>query len=1199
MAMLGSQCSVCCSGTACGCKAGTKLPYTMTVTLSGLHNKTKGNYCDLLISSDVGGGASGVATSPGGCDGDTDPICGKTGQDGSGKCGGTTTSAPSNRGPLTGVLLTASGSGYVSLRSQPTVTAGGGSGTGAKFDVTLKQDKCDWSVKSVSVTGGKDYVEGDSLSFTIADGDTQKTPAQATLHTQRAEPTLTASAPGGVGAALTVTYTPTERTPSTWSISGITVASGGTGYHGGDSVTFTLGKSDTEVSAASATITTSRVEPTLSASVSGTGSGASLTVSLTPNSEGTSWSVSAIGITDGGTGYSEWDYVTVNVVDGQTEGWPSFYAYVSSVDENGAITSVAIYYNYGSYFKEGGVIQSVALSDGGSYYKDTGVPDTVDVTNGGKYYRDDPNGEPCAAVTVTPCGGGTGAKISATVDATAGSPDYGKITGLTIDNGGTGYLAWHWINTCNENLNGVPFVLKADTPEPLISLSFESCYGTGAKASVIPFGNRTQPDVCLIGSGIGGTISPTLKSDVEDGNEWLKYWSLDSVSASGGYRYANNESATIDYRGATVSESAQVTLQATGTTVEDPPNVKNDGVLTGATVVSAGKSYVQHAYDGTAGPIKLVKLESGGSGYAIFGREQPTLTIQPSEGSLGAGATFTPTFSKHQDSCGVHYWTVESVSVSGGTCFGAVGRTAPTLTASAEGGSGATFSVQTETAKDGCGGTYWKVSKITPSLGVGYTDGSPVTITAPANVTVKTAAVASLVTDGPGAPTSVVISEPGHYFIKGPDESLSVTPATSNDKEQQKAVFTVKANDAGVPTSVTVANKGSYYRENKSLTPYVASVTVQIGQILPSDGSEAVITPIIETNTNSSKFGQITKLTIDNGGSGYQLLGGPLDCRYSGPCGLALQFRGAGREAEVTLQDAVFRTADKLEDCTKLPSSASVFHSIGEGSVAIAPGGAWDDKVVCPCKDGSCTPKDSAACDQSADPYGGTPCGQQSIPCPPCVGYCDNCNKCARGCGCSGSKCVPCCGPCSEANPCPNGCMCVDGSCEEPCKCSFRNNYGTVFTATATVTVTLPGGDPNLGHCKGGEYSGTFVLWPMYGYLFGTKNVDTGDGRTLCLMCYLFCDGVDYSSQAVFATYPCNTIYWQCYWSCYPDQYGGNGGGFVGAGTTGYTHDTEYVAKQDGTRACIPKSGGGSYGGGVESQYQCASIDYSIEINKQ
>lgn len=659
MTMLGAQCSVCCG--QCGCKPDERLPYTMTVEFSGLKNKTHGNYCDLIITSDVGGGAAGVATSPGGCNGDDDPLCCEYRQRSDGQCAANPHCDKSDRGPLAGVLLTDGGCGYFVFRTAPTLTVEGGTGTKADFEVTLKNEKCVWSVDTVTVTDGEGYTEGDEISFAVADGDTVITPATAVLHTEHETPTLTASAAGGTGANIAITaYAKNDNPPETWSVSEVFVFKGGSAYTDGSPVVFTLGTGDVTVTDAVATISTNRVQPTLAASVNGTGSGAILTVFKVPNFDSSAWTVSEIGVTDGGTGYSEWDPVSISVTDGQAAGVSWFDAYVTSVDQDGAITAISVY-SSDEYYKDGGVIQSVTLSSGGAYFKETGIPESVEVTEPGKYYREDPDAEPCADVNIEACGGGVGAKITPTFGTDKNNPEtYGRIVSLKIDDGGEDYLAWGWKKTCYEQLNGIPFVLKAATPLPLVSLCFDSCFGSGAAATVVPLGARSEPDICLVGSGTGGTITPTLASaGDENGNKWLPTWEISSVAASGGDGYTNDEQATIDYRGATVSESAEVTLQTTS------------GPLTGATVVKGGKFYVQHDYDGTPGPIKLVTLDSGGSGYARYGRQQPVLKAAPMTITGGVpdelwtskGGTFFWTLSdSKKDSCGLNYWEIASVT---------------------------------------------------------------------------------------------------------------------------------------------------------------------------------------------------------------------------------------------------------------------------------------------------------------------------------------------------------------------------------------------------------------------------------------------------------------------------------------------------------------------------------------------------------
>jgi len=69
--------------------------------------------------------------------------------------------------------------------------------------------------------------------------------------------------------------------------------------------------------------------------------------------------------------------------------------------------------------------------------------------------------------------------------------------------------------------------------------------------------------------------------------------------------------------------------------------------------------------DNDAGPVSGVELQQRGGGYAKLGRVEPTLTVTGS----GVDAEITVTLSQEQDGCGIDYWKVGSVSVSGGNGY--------------------------------------------------------------------------------------------------------------------------------------------------------------------------------------------------------------------------------------------------------------------------------------------------------------------------------------------------------------------------------------------------------------------------------------------------------------------------------------------------------------------------------------------------
>lgn len=302
--MLGSSCSACCN--PCGlCETGS-LPDTVTVTFNNFHEKTVGFssvYFQPLnqFSSCFGGGAEGIVTAPVG-DPETD------------------------KGPITGVLLTNPGSGYAKLgREAPTLTVSGGSGTGLAVTptVTATNDACGiptWSVTAVKFSGGTGYANGEALTVMAQAGDTTKAAAVLTVQTDpRSQPTLSASVSGGTGATLTPTLAANGTTPQTWGVASVSVSGTTSGYTDGAAVTFSYGANVTEQTKATAVIKTVRTTPTITASVSG-GSGASLTVTLsqspTTPSDTALWHVDAVNVANGGTGYANGDPVTFAVSDG-------------------------------------------------------------------------------------------------------------------------------------------------------------------------------------------------------------------------------------------------------------------------------------------------------------------------------------------------------------------------------------------------------------------------------------------------------------------------------------------------------------------------------------------------------------------------------------------------------------------------------------------------------------------------------------------------------------------------------------------------------------------------------------------------------------------------------------------------------------------------------------------------------------------
>lgn len=462
MAMLGATCNACC-GDECGCQGGS-LPDRVTVSFSGL---VSGRYrgpdlISLSISNCFACCATGKVVAPGG----------------------------DVAGPITSASLTSQApfpNRFAKRgRRAPTLSITG-SGTGATFTptYTTTTDACGlttWAVQSIAASGGTGYVYGEWLTIAEEIGDTAEQAAAAHIVTQILPPTITASATGGSGATFDVAIAPNGTTPETWSVTGVTVTSGGTGYPANGYLTFSVATGDTEQEAASAMFACGRVQPSVSVFASGSGSGAVLSASLV---SGTGWDglpywyISGISVTSGGSGYAEFDQVFATVTDG--EGW-GLYAEVSSVDQDGAITGVSVYWG-GEYYKSTGVIESVTLSYGGSYYRDTGTPTAVVMSANGVYYREDnslPVIAPPVTVAVNTAGAlnGSGAVITASVDLNPASNRFGLIDSLTVVNGGQHYRLWDWNQSafCVERFNGKSFTLPRTS---LVACSYAKTLCTG------------------------------------------------------------------------------------------------------------------------------------------------------------------------------------------------------------------------------------------------------------------------------------------------------------------------------------------------------------------------------------------------------------------------------------------------------------------------------------------------------------------------------------------------------------------------------------------------------------------------------------------------------------------------------------------------------------------------------------------------
>ena len=264
----------------------------------------------------------------------------------------------------------------------------------------------------------------------------------------RVAPTLTLTGyayGGGTGATFTPTLTSTQDANGydLWSLASVAVA-GGTGYADFEPLTITVADGDTQVSLASAITFVDKSPATLT--LSGTATATIVLSGVSIYLDNPYYTVGSVTVTSGGSGYTDGQALTFSTAAGD----------VTLV--NATATAVVI---------SGDQLHAVTINNPGNYYHaDSGALSVV-VKDGGSYYREDASATPylatvTIAVTQSAPSTGSGAVLAAIIDDDTGSASFGFITGVTITNGGDGYLAWaNRVPVCCEDYwNGMSVVLK-------------------------------------------------------------------------------------------------------------------------------------------------------------------------------------------------------------------------------------------------------------------------------------------------------------------------------------------------------------------------------------------------------------------------------------------------------------------------------------------------------------------------------------------------------------------------------------------------------------------------------------------------------------------------------------------------------------------------------------------------------------------
>lgn len=245
----------------------------------------------------------------------------------------------------------------------------------------------------------------------------------------RGEPDVEASVGGDAVLEVNLEEEEDENGEPYWRVDSVTVIDGGSDYEEGQSVTFTTESVQAETAEAICHLP-ERSEPTLTAS--GDGTNAEFVISFSPADD--AFSISAIAVEDGGSGYTNGSALTFAVGEGDTElagasaivntvleqpevtatvssgsaavltavllesfgGWSVSSVNVESAGSGYTNGEAVVFAGDGDYnaaatieTNESGEITGVFVGDGGLYYTDTGAVQSVDVSFGGSYYFQD------------------------------------------------------------------------------------------------------------------------------------------------------------------------------------------------------------------------------------------------------------------------------------------------------------------------------------------------------------------------------------------------------------------------------------------------------------------------------------------------------------------------------------------------------------------------------------------------------------------------------------------------------------------------------------------------------------------------------------------------------------------------------------------------------------------------------------------
>lgn len=754
-----------------------------------------------------------------------------------------------------------------------------------------------------------------------------------TVNYHRCEPTLTSAVFGGTGAELTPAL---QATAGGWAVASVTVDAGGSGYQDGQAVQFST--PHLVESPAAATIRTVIAQPQMAVSVlsfaGGTGAALSATMSQITVNGRPRFVVSGVTIQSGGSGYAVGDEVRITTTNGQSDGTTANHFVppprVSSVSGSGSISGISFAANdWCEFWRDTGVVESVTVTSGGAYclpvpYEVVAEEGTIGedgtATQISLMYAEDDEAEPCVASPFAQYFESFDESYLPCAVSTANDATFGGLESVTIANStySTGYYYFDPNGTKlvvpSEGSRGEAYrgcidgehVLVAEQTSPLVTFSVNAGYGSGAIVlygyasgvespyplpgpdpslnSCWPFRHAYQQRVAPTVTASNG-VTVTLAETVDD--DGLPAWTISQISAAAG---CGEDGAQVQFffspNGPYVESTFGIPPYAfvnpwnytapplTAVLVSPTATIQADenNVITGVTLDEPGLFYRKFPWDGQPGEIQRVTVVNGGSGYAVIGREQPqSFSFSPS-------GAWTPTLEEHDDA-GRPYWTITDLAIptSGGyadgqtlqlqqsppefsagfQCIIRTKRQQPSvsLTASGPSGSGATFAVTLESTGASPPNETWRVAAVTVTNGGSAYFTLGTTLSFGGGVALSQASATPVIGSN-GVIAAVTLTNAGEYY-----------------------------GDSGIPDRVEITNGGKLWRNNSSLPSHVANVTVAVEQVPPSEGSGAELQAVIDDDPSSETFGQITAVTVVNGGSNYTpFIRRPGVCKWRGQC---------------------------------------------------------------------------------------------------------------------------------------------------------------------------------------------------------------------------------------------------------------------------------------------------------------------------